>query len=138
LLVAGAVPGVIVALSPFLQDAIATIISFATAGIYLAFQMVVVAALYARMRGWRPGGAFSLGAWGLPVNIVALVYGVGALLDIVWPRSPGQAWFVNYGEIAMMAGIVVAGLVYMGVGRPHDRGSAPAADAWLIGRVAAE
>jgi amino acid transporter len=138
LLVAGAVPGVIIALSPFLQDAIATIISFATAGIYLAFQMVVVAALYARMRGWRPGGAFSLGAWGLPVNIVALVYGVGALLDIVWPRSPGQPWFVNYGEIAMMAGIVVAGLVYMVAGRPHDRGSAPAADAWLIGRVAAE
>ncbi len=138
LLVAGAVPGVIIALSPVLQDAIATIISFATAGIYLAFQMVVVAALYARIRGWRPGGAFSLGAWGLPVNIVALVYGVGALADIVWPRSPGQAWYVDYGEIAMMAAVVAAGLIYMVAARPHESGDAPAADAWLLGRVAAE
>ncbi len=132
LLVAGAIPGAIIALSTFLADAIATIISFATAGIYLAFQMVVVAALYARWRGWRPGGAFSLGKWGLPVNIVALVYGVTALLDMVWPRSPDQPWYVNYGMMFTVGLIGVIGLGYMALRRTHDRGAAPAADAWLL------
>ncbi len=134
LLVAGAIPSTIIALSPFLADAIATIISFATAGIYLAFQMVVVAALYARVRGWRPAGAFSLGAWGLPVNIVALLYGMTALLDMVWPRSPDQPWFVNYGMIFSVGLIGLIGLAYMVLRRTHDRGDAPAGDAWLLNR----
>jgi amino acid transporter len=132
LLVAGAVPGAIIALSPILADAIATIISFATAGIYLAFQMVVLAALYARFRGWRPGGGFSLGRWGLPVNVLALVYGVSALLDMVWPRSPDQPWFVNYGMIFTVCLVAGLGLFYMALRRTHDRGEAPAADAWLL------
>jgi len=134
LLVAGAVPGAIILASPFLADAIATVISFATAGIYMAFQMVVVAAIYARLRGWRPGGAFSLGGFGLPANIFALIYGVGALLDMMWPRTPDQPWYSNYGMIVTMAGIIALGLVYMAGRRPHDRGMAPAADAWLLGR----
>lgn len=134
LLVAGAVPAAIIAVSPFLQDAIATIINFATAGIYLAFQMVVAAALYARYRGWRPGGQFTLGAWGLPVNIIALVYGIGALIDIVWPRTPDQPWYLNYGMLVTILCIGGAGLLYMALARSHDRGEAPAADAWEITR----
>jgi len=132
LVVAGAVPGAIILLSPFLADAIATIISFATAGIYLAFQMVVVAALYARSRGWRPGGAFSLGAWGLPLNIAALIYGVGALLDMIWPRSPDQPWYVNDGMIVTIIGVCGLGAAIMAIFRSHDRGDAPAADAWTL------
>jgi amino acid transporter len=139
LVVASAVPGAIILLSPFLADAIATIISFATAGIYLAFQMVVVAALYARSRGWRPGGAFSLGAWGLPLNIAALIYGVGALLDMIWPRSPDQPWYVNDGMIVTIIGVCGLGAVIMAIFRSHDRGDAPAADAWTLGvRAVAE
>jgi amino acid transporter len=132
LLVAGAVPAAIIGVSPFLQDAIATIINFATAGIYLAFQMVVAAALYARFRGWRPGGVFTLGAWGVPVNMVALVYGLGALTDIVWPRTPDQPWYLNYGMLVTIICIGGAGLLYMVFARSHDRGDAPAADAWDI------
>ncbi len=133
LLVAGAVPGAIILLSPFLADAIATIISFATAGIYLAFQMVVIAALYARSRGWRPGGAFSLGAWGLPLNIAALIYGIGALLDMIWPRTPDQPWYVNDGMIVTIIGVCGLGGAIMAIFRSHDRGDAPAADAWTLG-----
>jgi len=132
LLIAGIIPALIIIAGMFLQDAIATVISFATAGIYLAFQMVVIAALYARFRGWVPGGSFSLGKWGLPVNLVALVYGVGALLNIVWPRSPDQPWFVNYGMLVTIAGVFFTGFLYMAVRKTHDRGEAPAADAWLL------
>jgi amino acid transporter len=105
------------------------IISFATVGIYLGFQLVVLAALLARMRGWRPQGAFSLGEWGLPVNIVALAYGVGAIVNLMWPRTPGTPWYDNY--IVPVSALIVAavGVAYMLVLRPHDKGDAPAGDA---------
>ena len=135
LLIAGLIPSAIIVIGMFLQDAIATVISFATAGIYLAFQMVVVAALYARFRGWLPGGSFKLGRWGLPVNIAALVYGVGALLNLVWPRSPDQPWFVNYGMLVTIAGVFLTGFIYMAVRKTHDRGTSPAADAWLLSGI---
>jgi len=54
----------------WLQNAVSTIISFASAGIYLAFQMVVLAALVARARGCSPP-ARSRWTLGWPVNVVA-------------------------------------------------------------------
>ncbi|HLY56932.1 MAG TPA: amino acid permease [Stellaceae bacterium] len=135
LVVAGLIPGVIIVLGMFLQDAIQTIINAAVAGIYLAFQMVVIAALYARSRGWRPAGAFSLGTWGLAVNVAALVYGIGALSNIMWPRTPDQPWYVNFGMLATIGGIVIAGFAYMAAARTHDRGEAPAGDAWHPAQV---
>jgi amino acid transporter len=74
----------------WLQNAIATIISFASVGIYIASQMIVIAALVARGRGWRPGGSFSLGAWGWAVNIAALIYGLCAIVNMSWPRGPND------------------------------------------------
>jgi len=129
LLVAGAVPAVIAISALWLENAIATIISFASVGIYIAFQMIVVAALVARTRGWRPGGSFTLGAWGWPVNIVALVYGLAAIINMSWPRSPNDPWFANYGVIVTSVGVLVLGFVYMVIWRPYDHGHAPAGDA---------
>jgi len=129
LLVAGAVPALIALSAPWLQDAVATIISFAAVGIYIAFQMIVVAALVARTRGWRPAGAFTLGVWGWPVNILALAYGIGAIVNMSWPRSPHDPWFSNYGVLVTSAGILTLGAIYMVIGRPYIRGSAPAGDA---------
>ena len=71
LLMMGAIPALIALSALWLQDAIATIISFASVGIYIAFQMVVLAALIARAMGWRPSGTFKLGGWGLLVNLLA-------------------------------------------------------------------
>jgi amino acid transporter len=135
LLVAGVVPALIALSALWLQDAIATIISFASVGIYLAFQMIVLAALVARVRGWRPGGAFTLGAWSWPVNIAALLYGTSAIVNMAWPRSPGEPWFSNYGVIVTSAAIVLLGLVYMVFGKPYDRGRAPAGDAHHLSLV---
>jgi amino acid transporter len=81
------------------QDAVTAIISFAAIGIYIAFQMVVVAALRARLKGWVPAGAFRLGAWGTTVNVLALIYGVAAIINIGWPRTPDQPWYLDYGTI---------------------------------------
>jgi amino acid transporter len=129
LLVSGAVPALISISALWLQNAIATIISFASVGIYIAFQMIVIAALVARCRGWRPEGSFTLGAWGLPVNVAALVYGLSAIVNMAWPRSPHDPWFSNYGVIVTSVAVVALGLAYMVLGRPYDKGHAPAGDA---------
>ena len=129
LLVAGAIPALIALSAPWLQNAVATIISFAATGIYIAFQMIVVAALVARARGWRPAGAFTMGAWGWPVNVVALIYGLSAIVNMSWPRSPNDPWFSNYGVMLTSVGVLVLGAIYMILGRPYDRGRAPAGDA---------
>jgi amino acid transporter len=129
LLVAGAIPALIALSAPWLQDAVATIISFAAIGIYIAFQMIVLAALVARAKGWRPSGPFTLGAWGWPVNVAALVYGVLAIIDMAWPRSPQDPWYSNYAMIVTTAVVLALGTLYMVVARPYEHGHAPAGDA---------
>jgi amino acid transporter len=113
----------------WLQNAIATIISFASAGIYIAFQMVVVGALFARARGWQPAGPFTLGRWAWPVNLIALAYGIFAIINMMWPRSPQDPWYSNYGMIVATVGVLVIGTLYMALARPYDHGRAPAGDA---------
>ena len=101
-------------------------------GIYIAFQMLVLGALIARFKGWKPAGPFTLGRWGVAINVVALIYGVSAIVNMVWPRSPRDPWYSNYGMIVTAAGIIVLGLIYMVAGRPYDHGNAPAGDAHLL------
>ena len=98
-------------------------------GIYLGFQMVVLAALRARLKGWVPSGAFTLGRWGLPVTIAALVYGVLTMVNIAWPRTPDAPWYDNY--LVALSALVGVGLgaLYLLVARPHERSHAPHADA---------
>ncbi len=129
LLVAAVVPAVIVIGSKISEDALVKIISFAAFGIYLAFQMVVLAALRARLRGWVPSGKYSLGRWGLPVNIAALVYGVTAMVNMAWPRTPDVAWYDNWIVWLSAALVVGLGLVYMAVHRSYGRSDAPYDDA---------
>ncbi len=119
LIVTGIIPALIASVGHWLQDAVNTIISFAAIGIYVAFQMVVLAAIVARLRGWRPAGSFTLGRWGWPINIMALVYGTGAVINMLWPRSPNDPWFVNYAMLFTTAVVIGSGLVYLLVGKPH-------------------
>ena len=129
LIVAGIVPGLIAVMGVFLENAVKTIIVFGSIGIYIAFQMIVAGALYARSRGWRPDGSFRLGAWAWPVNVTALVFGVGAIVNLAWPRSPADPWYVNYAMATMVALIVALGCAYMVVVRPFGVSDTPAGDA---------
>src|SRR5205823_5709428 len=105
--VAFVVPSAIILATYNSPTALTKIIDFATVGIYIGFQLVVLAALIARTRGWNPAGAFTLGGWGLPVNIIALAYGVGAIVNLSWPRTPGAAWYDNY--IVIVSALAVGG-----------------------------
>ena len=129
LLVAAVVPAIVVLVSRFSEDAITKIVSFAGLGIYLGFQMVVLAALRARLKGWTPAGAFTLGRRGLPVNVAALLYGVAAILTMVWPRTPDAPWYDNY--LVLLSGLVVvgAGLLVLTTLRPHRHSTARSGDA---------
>ncbi|CDF82475.1 APC family permease [Pseudomonas sp. QL9] len=139
LITCGVIPAAIIALGFVLEDAVATIVSFAAIGIYLAFQMIVAAALFARARGWVPSGQFTLGKWGTLVNIGALLYGVGAIVNMAWPRSPASPWYINYAMVLTTLIVIGAGLVYMWLRKPYDRGNAPAGDAWKVsGRTTAK
>jgi amino acid transporter len=129
LIMMGAIPAAIALCALWLQDAITTIISFAAVGIYISFQMIVLAALVARSKGWRPGGPYTLAGWGWIVNVVALAYGVAAIVNILWPRSPGDPWYINYGMAVTTLCIMALGGLYMALAKPYERGNAPAGDA---------
>ena len=135
LIVMGLIPALITLSALWLSDAIATIISFAAVGIYISFQMIVLASLIARAKGWRPSGPFTLGNRGLLINILALLYGVGAIVNILWPRpaSTEDPWYVAYGMLATTVGVVILGGVYMIVAKPYEHGNAPAGDAHRLG-----
>lgn len=129
LIFAGVVPAIIAITGLFLEKMIQTIVVSAADGIYIAFQMIVLAALIARARGWKPTGAFNLGGWGWLVNVAALTYGVLAIVNMMWPRNPGTPWYNNYGMVAVWISILVIGIFYAALFRPYDHGNAPAGDA---------
>jgi urea carboxylase system permease len=58
----------------------------ATGLIYLSYLLCNIGVLAARRRGWpREKAWFSLGRWGMPVNILAIVYGGAMLFNIaIW------------------------------------------------------
>ena len=129
MVIAAVVPALVVLGSVVSTKALTSIVSFAILGIYLAFQMVVLAALRARLKGWVPSGAFTLGRWGMPVTIAALVYGVLTMVNIAWPRTPDAAWYDNY--LVGLSALVGVGLgaVYLFAARPHERSEARHGDA---------
>ncbi len=78
----------VLAFIPMLQYAGAGIIAIAATGmIYLSYFIGNAALLRARLRGWPKAKApFSLGRWGLPVNVIGLAWGGGMLINFAWPR----------------------------------------------------
>ncbi len=101
----------------------ALVVSYAVVGIYLSFQAVVIARIVAGFRGFRPRtgpGLFSLGAWGQPVALLALLYGVAMIVNLCWPRpvDAPAAWLTLASGVA----IVAPGLVLMLPRGPRPRG----------------
>ncbi len=63
-----------------------------------------------------------MGKWGMPVNIVAVVWGVGMALNLAWPREAvyGEGWYNAWGAFIYIGVILGAGLLWYGVkGRHH-------------------
>lgn len=109
-------------------DALAQITAFATLGIYVAFQTVVFAALRNRLTGWRPAGEFSLGRWGLLVNIAALAYGVTAIGLLVWPRTELDG-INRYLPLIGLVAVLAVGEMYRRFAHPENNSTGPEGDA---------
>jgi amino acid transporter len=115
--VAALIPAAMTLLS---ASTVARIITFAVVGIYISFQLVVLAVIIARQRGWQPRGAFTLGSYGPIVNLVAFVYGVAAIviLSIKTPHAAGASFFDRW-LVPISAAIVAAvGLAYLFIAKP--------------------
>jgi amino acid transporter len=106
--------------------AIGSLIAFGTGAIYLAFLLVAVAALVARLHGtWTPTGPVRLGRVGLAVNVGAVLWLAFETINIAWPRAalapPGAPWHQIWAAPIVLVLIAVAGAAYLVIAKPHRR-----------------
>jgi hypothetical protein len=73
--------------------------------------------LVRRLRGeWATEpGHFSLGRWGLPVNVLAVAYGALQMINLGWPRAAvydpqGGHWYLQYFSLLFVGGALVVGV----------------------------
>ena len=100
--------------------------------LYGAYLMVTVPYLIARFRGLGapPEGGFSLGRWGLPLNVVAVAYGALMMINIGWPRASvydpeGGHWYLQWFSPLLVAGSFAVGAAVFALYRRGDRAPAP-------------
>jgi amino acid transporter len=87
--------------------------------LYIAYLMVTGPMLLRRLQGWprevdartAEKGLFSLGRWAIPVNVVAVVWGLLMAVNLGWPRAKvfGTSWYLQYFPELFLAGTVVVG-----------------------------
>jgi urea carboxylase system permease len=101
--------------------ALEAVIAVSIVWVNLAYLLVVAPLLVRRLRGWpRSGGAgvkglFALGAWGVPVNIMAVAWTALTAVNMGWPRPGvyGEAWYQRYAAVGLTLGLFgVAALCY--------------------------
>jgi urea carboxylase system permease len=97
--------------------------------LYTAYLFVTVPALMRRRRrglgGETDGRVFSLGRWGLPVNIAAVVYGAVMTINMAWPRASvydpgGGGWYLQWFTVLLLGATLLGGVVaYTYLKRAH-------------------
>jgi amino acid transporter len=124
-----AIPCFIVLCGLLAPDAATAIISFATAGIYTSFAMVVISAVMARLSGWKPSGSFTLGMWGWFVTLAGLVFEIGAVINIIWPRpaSPDASFYTTYLIPIVLVAVFGLGFIQLGRVKSNETARAEAA-----------
>jgi amino acid transporter len=101
------------------QRAFFVLTSVAIIMFYMAYLCVTGPLLIARLRGrWpRPehGPYFSLGRWGLLVNVLAVVFQVAVMINLAWPRAlvyGGDHWYYQWGAFVFVGLLGGVGAVY--------------------------
>jgi urea carboxylase system permease len=105
--------------------------SIAIIMIYMAYLMVTGPMLKKRLQGqWPPkdlkeGGYFTMGKWGMLVNIVAVVWGIGMAVNLAWPREAvyGEGWYNAWGAFIYIGVILGLGLIWYAVKGRHHLGT---------------
>ena len=100
-----------------LPQVVEVMASVAIAWANLAYLMVTVPQLLRRLRDrdkprdFDAAGLFSLGRWGLPINALAVVWGVAIVVNVGWPRAEiyGEAWPRRFAAPLATAAMLGAG-----------------------------
>jgi urea carboxylase system permease len=86
---------------------------------YVCYLLVTGPMLLARLRGEWPGpsegAGFSLGRWGLPINIGAVVGTLAIIVNIAWPRAEvygDDHWYLQWGAFTFTGLLLAVGLAY--------------------------
>ncbi|VXB98656.1 Amino acid/polyamine/organocation transporter (APC superfamily) [Arthrobacter sp. 8AJ] len=118
-----------------MQPAIFTILSsISIVLIYLSYLLVTVPLLRKRLQkkwplvadGSEPG--FTMGKWGLPVNILAVLWGAAMTINLVWPRPeiynsvPPFEWYLQWGGVFFVAAVVIGGALLYRLKIRHQTG----------------
>jgi urea carboxylase system permease len=105
--------------------------SIAIVMIYVAYLLVTLPMLVQRLRGrWQGAGngRFSLGRFGLPVNVVAVLWGAGMTVNLLWPRpvvynaSGPQHWYLRWGGVLFVGAVALGGFAYYWFAQRHRTG----------------
>ncbi|MGW7272623.1 APC family permease [Streptomyces sp. NPDC054864] len=125
------VVGVVILVININQPQIFSVItSIAIIMIYVAYLLVTVPMLFKRMRGqWTPAeGKFSLGRLGLPINIVAVLWGAAMSINLAWPRAEvynatgPQHWYLRWGAFLFVGIVALGGFAYYWFVQRHKTG----------------
>ncbi|WP_424881287.1 amino acid permease [Streptomyces sp. SLBN-8D4] len=103
--------------------------------LYLAYAMVTGPLLVRRIRGEfassgtdeAGGRLFSLGRWGIPVNALALLYGLLMTVNLAWPRAEvydpaGGHWYFQWFTVLFLAATLAVGVAWRALRRPTPAG----------------
>lgn len=117
----GVVIGVLAGIPLFVSQQLGAIVTGATGLIYLAYLLCNVALFRARVGGWPQKKApFSLGSFGMIVNVLAIAWGGSMLVNFSWLRAAtnppiglGPSWLSDKAIFELLvAVIVVVGAIY--------------------------
>lgn len=121
-LVTGILTLVLLAINVSNQSAFYVITAIAIIMFYLAYLGVTAPMLVRRLRGTWPrpdhGPYFSLGRWGVPVNIAAVLYGTLVAINIAWPRNSiynvvgHPHWYWQWAPFLFIGAVVIIGTIY--------------------------
>jgi urea carboxylase system permease len=100
--------------------------------LYAAYLFVTIPALIKRLRTGNLGGesgdgkTFDLGRWGVPINVVAVLYGVAMTINMAWPRESvydpgGGSWYLQWFSVLLLAGTAVVGAGAFAYLKQRDR-----------------
>jgi urea carboxylase system permease len=121
-LVTGVLAILVAAINVGNQSAFAAITSIAIIMFYLAYLGVTVPMLRRRLNGTWPtpdhGPYFSLGRWGMTVNVVAVIYQVLVVINLAWPRTaiynalPPAHWYFKWSAVLFIGAVYIIGFAY--------------------------
>lgn len=108
--------------------------SVGVALIYCAYLLVTIPMLRQRLRGRWPGKDagpqdYSLGRWGLAVNVIAILWGIAMAINLLWPRrevynpEPPFHWYYAWSGILFLLTVTVGGLLLYRIRLRHRQGT---------------